>query len=176
MRYLSFIFFSGYWVSINRESANIPTKTKTRRPSIPLLARSRLTHHQEYMLPDMFKGWDIFVAESPVLPESHPLFFTSPWTASCNVLLLDEKRVVCEASEEPTIRRFEEWGFDVVKVRHRTTAITRTYYGRVCNTKRPRCLRTPRSDLSQAEWLAALLAFRSTVCENKTPRTPRARL
>lgn len=65
----------------------------------------------------MFKGWDIFVAESPVLPESHPLYFTSPWTASCNVLLLDEKRVVCEASEEPTIRKFEEWGFDVVKVR-----------------------------------------------------------
>ena len=69
------------------------------------------------MLPDMFKGWDVFVAESPILPESHPLYFTSPWTASCNVLLLDEKRVVCEASEEPTIRKFEEWGFDVVRVR-----------------------------------------------------------
>lgn len=80
------------------------------------------------MLPDMFKGWDIFVAESPILPESHPLYFTSPWTASCNVLLLDEKRVVCEASEEPTIRKFEEWGFDVVKVR----VVRRTQPGRVC--------------------------------------------
>lgn len=65
----------------------------------------------------MFKGWDIFIAESPVLPETHPLYFTSPWTASCNVLLLDERRVVCEASEEPTIRAFESWGFDVVKVK-----------------------------------------------------------
>lgn len=68
------------------------------------------------MLPEMFKGWEIFIAESPVLPDTHPLYFTSPWTASCNVLLLDQKRVVCEASEGPTIRAFENWGFEVVKV------------------------------------------------------------
>lgn len=67
-------------------------------------------------MPDMFKGWDIFVAESPTLPDTHPLYFTSPWTASCNVLLLDETRVVCEASEEPTIQAFESWGFNVIKV------------------------------------------------------------
>ncbi len=71
---------------------------------------------REYKLPEMFKGWDIFVAEDPILPETHPLFFTSPWTASCNVVLLDEKRVVCEASEEPTIKAFENWGFKVIKV------------------------------------------------------------
>ncbi|CAM9830191.1 unnamed protein product, partial [Ectocarpus sp. 4 AP-2014] len=84
-------------------------------PAVPP-TNTLLFGYQEYALPDMFKGWDIFVAESPVLPESHPLYFTSPWTASCNVLLLDEKRVVCEASEEPTIRKFKEWGFDVIKV------------------------------------------------------------
>ncbi|CAM9382634.1 unnamed protein product, partial [Ectocarpus sp. 8 AP-2014] len=90
-----------------------------KRPCITGNHKSFFTYQgqtKEYALPDMFKGWDIFVAESPVLPESHPLYFTSPWTASCNVLLLDEKRVVCEASEEPTIRKFKEWGFDVIKV------------------------------------------------------------
>ena len=44
---------------------------------------------KEYRLPEMFKGWDIFVAQTPVLPAEHPLFFTSPWTASCNIIMLD---------------------------------------------------------------------------------------
>jgi len=70
----------------------------------------------EYKLPRMFKGWDIFVAETPILSPSHPLFFTSPWTATCNIILLDEKRVVIEAHEEPTIKAFESWGFQAIKV------------------------------------------------------------
>ena len=28
----------------------------------------------------------------------------------------EKSRVVCEAHEEPTIKAFEDWGFDVVKV------------------------------------------------------------
>ena len=43
----------------------------------------------DYKLPEMFKGWDIFVAETPVLSADHPLFFTSPWTATCNIIMLD---------------------------------------------------------------------------------------
>ena len=64
----------------------------------------------------MFEGWDIFVAQTPLLPASHPLFFTSPWTASANILMLDEKRVIVEASEETTIKAFEDWGFKPIKV------------------------------------------------------------
>lgn len=44
---------------------------------------------KDYKLPTMFKGWDIFIAKSPMLSPNHPLFFTSPWTASCNILMLD---------------------------------------------------------------------------------------
>ena len=44
---------------------------------------------KEYKLPKMFKGWDIFIAQTPLLPAEHPLFFTSPWTASCNIIMLD---------------------------------------------------------------------------------------
>lgn len=65
----------------------------------------------------MFKGWDVFMAQTPILPDTHPLYFTSPWTASCNVIMLDEQRVVVEASEEPTIKAFERWGFKTIKVR-----------------------------------------------------------
>ncbi|CAM9883841.1 unnamed protein product, partial [Discosporangium mesarthrocarpum] len=90
-----------------------------KRPCITGNHKSFFTYKgqtKEYCLPEMFKNWDIFMAQTPVLPSSHPLFFTSPWTASCNVLLLDEQRVVVEASEEPTIRAFKEWGFTTIEV------------------------------------------------------------
>ena len=71
---------------------------------------------KEYKLPSMFKGWDIFVAPTPMLPDTHPLFFTSPWTASCNVLLIDQERVVVEAHEEGVIKAFKDWGFKPIPV------------------------------------------------------------
>lgn len=47
---------------------------------------------KDYKLPPMFKGWDIFIAKTPILPATHPLYFTSPWVASCNLLVIDEVR------------------------------------------------------------------------------------
>jgi glycine amidinotransferase len=47
---------------------------------------------KDYHLPPMFKGWDIFVAKHSMLPADHPLFFTSPWVASCNLLVIDHVR------------------------------------------------------------------------------------
>ena len=73
-------------------------------------------HQKDYQLPEMFKGWDVFLAEKPLLPASHPLYFTSPWTASCNVIMLDHERVVVEAHETTTIEKFKEWGFKPVLV------------------------------------------------------------
>lgn len=64
----------------------------------------------------MFKGWEVFVAPSPELPESHPLFFTSPWTATCNVLLLGNNKVIVEASEKATFQAFKDWGFEPIPV------------------------------------------------------------
>jgi len=89
------------------------------RPCVTGKSHSWFTYQgtkTEYKLPSMFKGWDVFVAETPILSKSHPLFFTSPWTASCNVIMLDEKRVVVEAHEEPTVKAFEAWGFKTIKV------------------------------------------------------------
>lgn len=73
----------------------------------------------EYKLPPMFKGWDIFVAASPMLSPDHPLFFTSPWTASCNIIMLDHERVVVEANETDTIKAFQSWGFKTIPVQFR---------------------------------------------------------
>ena len=90
-----------------------------KRPCVTGKLERRYTydgHARDYKLPDMFKGWDVFMAETPLLPQSHPLYFTSPWTASCNVLMLDHERVCVEAHETTTIQKFEEWGFKPVLV------------------------------------------------------------
>ncbi|CAM9388018.1 unnamed protein product, partial [Ectocarpus fasciculatus] len=71
---------------------------------------------KDYKLPAMFKGWDIFVAEQPMLSADHPLFFTSPWTATCNIIMLDHKRVICEAHETKMIQNFKDWGFTPIPV------------------------------------------------------------
>ncbi len=64
-------------------------------PKRPCITGETMKHftyqgvEKEYKLPKMFKGWDIFVAQTPQLDADHPLFFTSPWTASCNIIMLD---------------------------------------------------------------------------------------
>ena len=90
-----------------------------KRPCITGALQRQYTYNGlewDYHLPDMFKGWDVFIAEEPMLPASWPLYFTSPWTASCNVIMLDHERVCVEASELNTIKKFEDWGFKTVKV------------------------------------------------------------
>ena len=54
---------------------------------------------------DMFHkaGWKLVSAPLPVLPDSHPMWMSSNWL-SMNVLMLDEKRVVVDANEKPTIK------------------------------------------------------------------------
>ena len=63
-----------------------------KRPCITGVTQKKFTYlgvEKEYKLPEMFKGWDIFIAQTPLLSLDHPLFFTSPWTASCNIIMLD---------------------------------------------------------------------------------------
>jgi glycine amidinotransferase len=68
-------------------------------PKRPCITGETMKHftyqgtEKEYKLPKMFKGWDIFVAQTPQLHADHPLFFTSPWTASCNIIMLDHVRI-----------------------------------------------------------------------------------
>lgn len=61
-------------------------------------------------VPEPFKGWDVFHAPRPSIPDEHPLYLTSKWI-NMNVLMLDEKRVVVEKSDEPMIEAFKKWGF-----------------------------------------------------------------
>lgn len=65
-------------------------------------------------LPSILKSWDILVAPEPVIIKggffNETAALCSTWL-SMNVLLLDEERVICEKSQEPTIRALKDWGF-----------------------------------------------------------------
>ena len=54
-------------------------------------------------------------APRPTCPDSHPLWFSSKWL-SMNFLMLDEKRAVVEAEEEPIHRMLEGLGIKSIKV------------------------------------------------------------
>ena len=66
-------------------------------------------------LPAMFRDWEILQAPEPTVPDDHPFYFTSRWL-SVNVLSLDEKRVVVEAGERPTIDFLKRNGFEPIPV------------------------------------------------------------
>ena len=61
-------------------------------------------------VPSMFKGWDVFVAPQPWIPDSIPFYMSSKWL-TMNVVMLDEQRVMVERQDEPMIRAFKSWGF-----------------------------------------------------------------
>ncbi len=68
-------------------------------------------------LPPILKSWDCLIAPEPVIVNRD--FFgeiaalCSTWL-SMNVLMLDEKRVICEKSQVPTTRALKEWGFEPI--------------------------------------------------------------
>lgn len=77
-----------------------------------------INKHRFTKIPEMFKDWEILEAPEPNIPESHPLYMTSRWL-NVNILMLDEKRVICEAGETDTIEAFKKWGFTPIPVSFR---------------------------------------------------------
>ncbi|CAN5651974.1 amidinotransferase [soil metagenome] len=84
------------------------------------LAPGKLLVNPEYLdvtkLPAMFRGWDILKAPEADPVEGKLLKLTSmcgKWL-SMNVLMLDEKRVVCERKQPSMIRALKKWGFEPI--------------------------------------------------------------
>ncbi|XP_072046636.1 glycine amidinotransferase, mitochondrial-like [Amphiura filiformis] len=67
---------------------------------------------------EMFKkaGWKIVHPPKPMIPDDHPLWFTSKWLSTMNVLMLDPTRVVVDKNEKPTIEMFEKLGIKTIPV------------------------------------------------------------
>jgi len=70
---------------------------------------------------EMFEkaGWKIVKGAKPGYPEGNPLWMSSKWL-SMNVLMLDEKRVMCASFETETIKMFKSLGIQpiTVDIRH----------------------------------------------------------
>ncbi len=64
-------------------------------------------------LPKVFKSWDILVAPEPDPVPGYVLSFVSKWI-SVNVLMLDEKRVIVEKSQQSMMRALKDWGFNPI--------------------------------------------------------------
>lgn len=64
-------------------------------------------------LPEIVRKWDILLAPPPVVPDHQANLPVSVWM-NLNVLMLDEKHVVVEASQEPTMRALEKMGLEPV--------------------------------------------------------------
>lgn len=66
-------------------------------------------------MPACFKraGWDVLTAPRSTMSPSHPSYRSFRWL-SMNMLNLDEKRVIVEASEEPMIKALKSWGFEPI--------------------------------------------------------------
>ena len=68
-------------------------------------------------LPPILKSWDVLVCPTPDPGTGimSRISMCSPWT-SMNVLMLDEKKVVVDASQPTLIKAFKDWGFDPIDI------------------------------------------------------------
>jgi glycine amidinotransferase len=66
-------------------------------------------------LPAVLKSWDVLVAPRPDPVEGvmAKISMCSPWT-SINVLSIDEKKVVVDASQPTLVKALKDWGFDPI--------------------------------------------------------------
>ena len=66
-------------------------------------------------LPPALKKWDVLVAPRPDKVPGPIVSLCSPWL-SMNVLMLDEKRVICEYHQKSMIRALKDWGFEPMPI------------------------------------------------------------
>ena len=68
-------------------------------------------------LPPILKSWDVLICPTPDAGKGimSKISMCSPWT-SMNVLMLDEKKVVVDASQPTLIKAFKDWGFTPIDI------------------------------------------------------------
>lgn len=81
------------------------------------LAPGKLLVNPEFLdvstLPAFVRKWDILVVPDPVINEQQASQPVSIWM-NMNVLMLDQKRIIVEQKQEPTIKALEQWGFEPI--------------------------------------------------------------
>jgi glycine amidinotransferase len=69
-------------------------------------------------VPRIFAHWDILHAPTPCIPDTHPLYMTSKWL-NMNVLMLDDRRMIVEASDAPMVAACKRWGIRPIRCNFR---------------------------------------------------------
>ncbi|BAY07011.1 hypothetical protein [Calothrix sp. NIES-2098] len=102
--------------TIHEIESSCPTPMHIDSTFMPL-APGKVLVNPDYIdinkLPKILKSWDILVAPEPDPITGYIVSMCSKWI-SLNVLMLDEKRVVVEKSQESTIRAMKDWGFQPI--------------------------------------------------------------
>ncbi len=63
--------------------------------------------------------WELLPAPPSTMRASHPQYRWFRWL-SMNILNLDEKRIIVEASEQPMIKQLRDWGFEPIPCHFRS--------------------------------------------------------
>jgi glycine amidinotransferase len=83
------------------------------------LAPGKLLVNPEYIdvkrLPEVLKRWDVLAAPRPDPVRGVVASMCSDWI-SLNVLMLDEKRVICEKTQPSMLKALRGWGFEPIPV------------------------------------------------------------
>lgn len=62
-------------------------------------------------IPEIFNSWNIIYAPESAIPPTHPMYMSSTWVSTVNVLMIDEKRVLIEEQEQEAITLLKKNGF-----------------------------------------------------------------
>jgi glycine amidinotransferase len=95
-------------------------------------------------LPEMFQraAWDILTPPRTVMSEDTPGYWSHRWP-HINVLMLDEKRVIVESSEEPMIRALKSWGFSPIPCKFKSNyRFGGSFHCATCDVRRTGPLRS----------------------------------
>jgi glycine amidinotransferase len=85
--------------------------------SIVPLGPGKLLINPDYidpsLLPEVFKTWDVLIAPKPDPVRGVVAPMCSEWI-SINMLMLDEKRVICEKTQPTMIKALKSWGLEPI--------------------------------------------------------------
>jgi glycine amidinotransferase len=85
---------------------------------MPLAAGKLLVNPERVVqIPEAFRSWDVLVAPPPA--SAAPFLMCSSWV-NMNVLMLDERRMIVERTDEAFISAARRWGFEPIAVGFRS--------------------------------------------------------
>lgn len=88
-------------------------------------------------IPEMFREWKIIYAPPSSISSTHPLYMSSSWLGTMNVLMIDEKRVIVDPEEKDLISLLRQNGFETLPCSFRNfNAFGGSFHCATCDIRR----------------------------------------